>query len=931
MDSELQVKSESTIETTTNDLYKSFANNVADSSGEFVEEPAVWPVILWVAFQIQSHVHCNLSVDVDALITIIESPTEEHSGLWSWDHTDNQMLRASLLSRNGASTWVDHYPPSWREYILSLDSLDWARLGDLTRRSARERLAPPEDDAAIRAGAIAVWTSMRSVLPTPELSTILALDHFVPDDTNYRQFLSCLLERPENCHDRDRDPELIHWDNPRAWLEYNRRMLQSSVVDEYRNMPLVHVVGNAYMLHRMPHALPQRLISSVFAALLKKFGDDQPTQDFRAQVNIWKEWDFTMCLANFHRVLSSVSEFSKLIKDDNIQKTTDALMHTDILCICAQFASIFDSEASQSLCKAPNDYTQKLLDLLQDLLDYPLLNPSIHSVLLRGLLKLSKKLKQYPRCFTLRHLQLAGNPVAAGSFGDIWKTQFHKEIVCVKVMRVYEEGDIEALLKGFHHEALIWRQLAHPNILPFFGVYFSQEARSQLCLALDVALGLEYLHGQNFVHGDLKGLNVLVTRSGRAVLADFGLSSVVMDSKIVVFSSSSAKTGGTMRWQAPELFHGGRTNLASDVYALACVFYEIFTGTIPFYELTEVAVMFRVVQGDRPKQHPSITASIWNIMMECWKTEPKDRPSAVYIVSRLRDHSIGAVQNDAALDWDRWHTAKFRSSLQEHTLLKIDYSPRVPASLHAPTCKNDRIGPIRPAEMPVIPSSSPPSAFPTPPPAVATPITAPSPTLAPVPAQPPPPKTWAALAAGNPKKWGSALAQNSPTEAAPVTLSLTQSPTGPTPGTGPGAQRGPTGGQPGQHPNLIAALNVTTPQCFVKGVIEPMISSDLLTTHLNRHFGPLKDLEIVRSKACGFFEFLNLDSARKAIVMSLPQSQGGEGGVWIECGADVGLLRISIETRKQRGDRPGRRSGRGGVRGGRGKDAGRGFGPSRNE
>ncbi|KAJ6600554.1 kinase-like domain-containing protein, partial [Mycena vulgaris] len=340
---------------------------------------------------------------------------------------------------------------------------------------------------------------------------------------------------------------------------------------------------------------------------------------------------------------------------------------------------------------------------VRQLLDYRRLNPSIHSVLLKGLLKLSKKLKRYPRCFALRHLKLAGNPIAAGTFGDIWKTQFHKETVCVKVMRVYEEGDIEALLKGFHHEALIWRQLAHPNVLPFFGVYFPQEARSRLCLVspwmengnissylkrnpagcnrftlvLDVALGLEYLHGLNFVHGDLKGLNVLVTRSGRAVLADFGLSSVVTDSKIVIFSASTVKTGGTMRWQAPELFHGTRTNLASDVYALACVFYEIFTGTIPFSELPEVAVMLRVINGDRPKQHPSISAAIWNLMMECWKTKPNDRPSAVHIVSRLRDYLIGAVQNDAALDWDRWHTAKFRLSLQEHTLFKIDYSPRV--------------------------------------------------------------------------------------------------------------------------------------------------------------------------------------------------------------------------------------------------------------
>ncbi|KAJ7789054.1 kinase-like domain-containing protein, partial [Mycena leptocephala] len=270
------------------------------------------------------------------------------------------------------------------------------------------------------------------------------------------------------------------------------------------------------------------------------------------------------------------------------------------------------------------------------------------------LLKLSKKFKQHPRCFTLPDLQLGGNPVAAGSFGDIWKSQFHNETVCVKVMRVYQESDVSTLLKGFHHEALIWRQLAHPNLLPFFGVYFLQNDRTRLCLvspwfengnisvylkrhpvgsnrltlALDVALGMEHLHSLKLVHGDLKGLNVLVTHSGRAVLADFGLSSVVMDFKILVLSASTVKTGGTMRWQAPEIFNGSRNSLALDVYAFACVCYEIFTGTIPFPDLNDVAVMFRVMNNERPTKSSSILDSVWTLMMECWKAKPQERPSA---------------------------------------------------------------------------------------------------------------------------------------------------------------------------------------------------------------------------------------------------------------------------------------------------------------
>ncbi|KAJ7892878.1 hypothetical protein B0H14DRAFT_3081451 [Mycena olivaceomarginata] len=213
------------------------------------------------------------------------------------------------------------------------------------------------------------------------------------------------------------------------------------------------------------------------------------------------------------------------------------------------------------------------------------------------------------------------------------------------------------------------------------------------------------------------------------------------------------------------------------------------------------------------------------------------------------------------------------------------------------------------------------------------------------PAAPAAPKTWANLAAANSKKWGSAVAQDSrgTTEVAPSPTPTPAPAATSAPARGghqqSGSQHGAQGGHgqqqsgaQGQHPNMIAALNVTTPQCFVKGVIEP-ITVAALTAHLTTTFGPLKDLEIVRSKACAFFEFLSLDAARRAIAASLPNSQGGEGGVWVDCGEGVGTLRISIETRKERGDRPVSRprggaplgEGRGGGGGGEGRGRGEGF------
>ncbi|KAJ7646880.1 kinase-like domain-containing protein [Roridomyces roridus] len=92
---------------------------------------------------------------------------------------------------------------------------------------------------------------------------------------------------------------------------------------------------------------------------------------------------------------------------------------------------------------------------------------------------------------------------------------------------------------------------------------------------LDVALGLAHLHEKSVVHGDLKADNILITPSLRACIADFGLSSIITSCSSLRFTNSSQKQGGTIRYQAPELHRGGDNNLRSDIYAFACVVYEV--------------------------------------------------------------------------------------------------------------------------------------------------------------------------------------------------------------------------------------------------------------------------------------------------------------------------------------------------------------------
>jgi len=227
--------------------------------------------------------------------------------------------------------------------------------------------------------------------------------------------------------------------------------------------------------------------------------------------------------------------------------------------------------------------------------------------------------------------------------------------------------------------------------------------------------------------------------------------------------------------------------------------------------------------------------------------------------------------------------------------------PRVPTPEPAVTTPAPTPAPTN-VILPPAPASVPSQA--PPPPAAAAPP--------PQPAAPPAPKTWANLAAANSKKWGAAVAQESrgTTEvpvSPPASATGNQSPAAHhthLPNNNTQGRSGSGGRDGGVHPAVQAALSVTTAQCFVKGVTEP-ITQTQLTAVLTQRFGPIKDqAEIVRSKACAFLEFQSLDAAKRAIIACLPVGQGGEGGVRIDVGGEVGSIRILVETRKERGDRP---------------------------
>ena len=72
-------------------------------------------------------------------------------------------------------------------------------------------------------------------------------------------------------------------------------------------------------------------------------------------------------------------------------------------------------------------------------------------------------------------------------------------------------------------------------------------------------------------------VNILITDGGHACLADFGLSSTINNWTVAFTKTQVADSTcvGTVPWMAPELHRGGKVTFESDIYAFACVCYEV--------------------------------------------------------------------------------------------------------------------------------------------------------------------------------------------------------------------------------------------------------------------------------------------------------------------------------------------------------------------
>ncbi|KAJ7084501.1 kinase-like domain-containing protein [Mycena crocata] len=465
-----------------------------------------------------------------------------------------------------------------------------------------------------------------------------------------------------------------------ASLGVSPRAVQAPPTVQQSGLILIDISRPWLKIHRNLTEYTLHILRSSSTDLVSKFA---------ASAKQWAAWDIITSLANYHFVVQVQLGFIKNVMEldhDTVARQISEKLAQDVYEVSSQMVlALRDSNVRESFLGHRGRLAQQLLDLVQDILDYRTCDSRSRSLLSQALMKLARACELQPICFALS-VDTVGEHIGGGSFADVYRGLVGDQTVSIKAMRIFRKSDVKKALKAFGYEAVIWRQLCHPNVLPFFGIY---DLQGRLCLVspwmengdlveflknnpwqdidhpsliFDVASGLEYLHGEHVVHGDLKGTNILVTPSGRACIADFGLSTIT-GSMVACFSASTTTSvqRGTARWQAPELLRGDSVNnFGSDMYAFASVCYEILSGKIPLHDVSEPAVIFKVLEGIRPARPvpwPDNEAynHIWELLQQ--------------IVEQLTHAPIGAEHSQPGMDWDDSYSSRFRRSLLKSPLL----------------------------------------------------------------------------------------------------------------------------------------------------------------------------------------------------------------------------------------------------------------------
>lgn len=252
-----------------------------------------------------------------------------------------------------------------------------------------------------------------------------------------------------------------------------------------------------------------------------------------------------------------------------------------------------------------------------------------------------------------------GKEIGSGTFATVFQATYQDELCAIKRFTKRFPSNMWPSSQYISEEIQIMQKLQHQNITkliayndgPSSTAFIIMELvtggtlnaalrnkpiiswEAKLKIIYGASAGLEYLHGIDVVHCDIKTENILISADGQGKLADFG------------FSFIQPKEGpkrdlyrGTPIWQAPEvLLNRSGNSFKSDVYSMGMVLWAVTANAEPFASITHIDdFRLMLIKHRRPPIKPGISAEYKNLMTRCWDEDPKTRPTAQKLAEELR-------------------------------------------------------------------------------------------------------------------------------------------------------------------------------------------------------------------------------------------------------------------------------------------------------
>jgi serine/threonine protein kinase/Tfp pilus assembly protein PilF len=251
-------------------------------------------------------------------------------------------------------------------------------------------------------------------------------------------------------------------------------------------------------------------------------------------------------------------------------------------------------------------------------------------------------------------LQLVGR----GSFGEVYRAfdpalQRHVALKLLIPRGLAREAQTLAVLR----EARALAKLRHPNIVPVYGVdrhagrvgfwtdfvrgatlariihdQGPMGAREAALIGLDVCRAVGALHGAGLVHRDIKAGNIMREEGGRILLMDFGLSHEQGGGDLAT---------GTPLYMAPELFEGMPATVASDIFAIGVLLFNLLTTDYPVSGADETELRLAHRRNERRSLldlRPDLPEALVVVVETAIHPQPQQRfPSAGRMAVALAD------------------------------------------------------------------------------------------------------------------------------------------------------------------------------------------------------------------------------------------------------------------------------------------------------